>query len=91
MSTTRTRKILKPKRQQVKKQPSVSELIEMLVCKDTGISDPKKAMAYFFEQCSTTARQKTLTRAMNARTYGEAFKKVISLSMAEHHDTTGAK
>ena len=81
----------KPKQQQVKKQPSVSELIEMLVCKDTGISDPKEAMEYFFKQYGITARQKTLTKAMDARTYGEAFKKVINLSMAEHHDTTGAK
>lgn len=46
------------KTKKVNGMPTTKQIIEMLVCKDTGESDPRKAMKIFMAQCKAAFEQK---------------------------------
>lgn len=47
--------------------PTTKQILEMLICHETGESDPRKAMAIFKAQCLAAAEQRKREREQNRK------------------------
>ena len=55
------------KTKKVNRMPTTKQILEMLICHETGESEPRKAMAIFKAQCLAAAEQRKREREQNRK------------------------